>query len=61
MRGLKSPWTKRVQGRADVPKYTCFFHPDFNRRLGFTPIGLSARRLSETMPRSLPVENFTPP
>ena len=29
---------ERVQGRADVPKYTCFFHPDYNRRLGFSPI-----------------------
>ena len=27
-----------LQRRADVPKYTCFSHPDYNRRLGFTPI-----------------------
>ena len=52
---------ERVQGRADVPKYTCFFHPDYNRRLGFTPIMPCGSQTIGDNARILPVETFTPP
>lgn len=51
----------KLQGRADVPKYTCFFHPDYNRRSGFTPVMPCGSQTIGHKIRILPVETFTPP